>query len=113
MGTSDMPHDELVACLAELANASLGLWDVPRDAHARLINLSENATYLVEASGGYKSILRVHREGYHTYRAIECELEWMEALGLEGGVVTPPIIMASMVLQSRATEPIVFQTVIL
>jgi len=92
MGTSDMPHDELVACLAELANASLELWDVPRDAHARLINLSENATYLVEASGGYKSILRVHREGYHTYRAIECELEWMEALGLEGGVVTPPII---------------------
>jgi len=54
MGTSDMPHDELVACLAELANASLELWDVPRDAHARLINLSENATYLVEASGGYK-----------------------------------------------------------
>jgi Ser/Thr protein kinase RdoA (MazF antagonist) len=92
MGTSDMPFDTLIDCLAELANASLKLWDVPKNASARLINLSENATYLVEADGGYKSILRVHREGYHTYRAIECELEWMEALGRDGGVVTPPII---------------------
>lgn len=92
MEKSDMPHDTLVACLAELANASLKLWDVPQNAQARLINLSENATYLVEADGGFKSILRVHREGYHTHRAIECELEWMEALGRDGCVVTPPII---------------------
>ena len=75
--------------LAGLATAALPLWDVPPDATARLINLSENATYLVEAPCGFKSVLRIHRDGYHTRRGIECELAWMEALGRSGGVATP------------------------
>ena len=58
----------------------------------RLINLSENATYLVESPGGYRSVLRVHREDYHTVNAITCELAWMSALSSEGGVDTPPAI---------------------
>lgn len=89
MSDSDMPLEELLEHLGELANASLGLWDVPEGASARLINVSENATYLVEAPGGYKAILRVHRENYHTRRAIECELEWIAALDASDSVVTP------------------------
>ncbi|MGC6452562.1 MAG: phosphotransferase enzyme family protein [Candidatus Puniceispirillaceae bacterium] len=73
--------------LASLAAGALSLWDVPTDARPRLINLSENATYLVEAAG-FRSILRIHREGYHTRRAIECELAWMAALSRDGGVQT-------------------------
>ena len=46
-------------------------------------------TYLVEAPGGYKAVLRVHRENYHTRRAIACELAWLDALGAEGVVETP------------------------
>ena len=37
----------------------------------------------------YKSILRVHRENYHSYRAIECELGWLEALDAAKIVTTP------------------------
>lgn len=74
--------------LAHLAAEALPLWDVPTDAQPNLINLSENATYLVEAAGGFRSILRIHREGYHSRRAIECELAWMAALSRDGGVET-------------------------
>lgn len=80
---------EDILALAGLANMSLRLWDVPEDAAARMINLSENATYLVEGQGGYRSVLRVHRTGYHSRRAIECELAWMAALSRDGGVATP------------------------
>ena len=75
--------------LAGLAAAALPMWDVPPGATARLINFSENATFLVESSCGFRSVLRIHREGYHSRRGIECELAWMEALGSEGGVATP------------------------
>jgi len=88
----ELPHDVLVERLTILANDSLHLWDIPEDASARLINLSENATYLVENQSGYRSILRLHRQDYHTFNAIECELAWMRALNDSGSVITPPTI---------------------
>lgn len=60
----------------------LHLWDIPSNATPTLINVSENETYLVEAEG-FKAVLRVHRKGYNSERAIECELEWSAALPLE------------------------------
>lgn len=92
MAQVDHDHDVLLDRLLTLANRSLGLWDLPGDAAARLINISENATYIVENPTGYRSILRVHREDYHTERAIECELLWMDALNAEDCVVTPDVI---------------------
>ncbi|MBK0329271.1 phosphotransferase [Rhodobacteraceae bacterium F11138] len=89
MDGSDLPLERLLEHLQELAEKALVFWDVPKDATVRLINVSENATYLVEAPGGYKSILRVHRENYHTRRAIECELSWLDALRSEEVVATP------------------------
>ena len=77
-----------IEALASLAAASLSLWDVPVDATVRLINLSENATFLVESPSGHRSVLRLHRDGYHSRRAIACELAWMAALDREGGVET-------------------------
>ncbi|GAB4282584.1 MAG: phosphotransferase [Roseovarius sp.] len=91
MSGSDMPLEQVLRHLDRLAQQSLPLWDIPEGARARLINVSENATYLVEAPGGYKSVLRIHRENYHTHRAIECELAWMEALEAEGVVTTPGV----------------------
>ena len=91
MSGSDMPLEEVLRHLDRLAQQSLPLWDIPEGARARLINVSENATYLVEAPGGYKSVLRIHRENYHTHRAIECELAWMEALEADGVVTTPGV----------------------
>ncbi|MGB3147537.1 MAG: phosphotransferase [Paracoccaceae bacterium] len=89
MSHDDMPLDELLRHLEVLANQSLSLWDLPEGAKARLINVSENATYLVEAPGGFRAILRIHRENYHSHRAIECELMWASDMGAKGDVVTP------------------------
>ncbi len=65
-----------------MTDLPLHLWDIPDDAVATLINVSENETYLVEA-GESKTVLRVHRPGYNSRRAIECELDWSAALPLE------------------------------
>jgi len=86
--TDPRPSDPLDV----LAQRALSLWELPAGARADLINLSENATYLVTAPGGWKSVLRVHRVGYHTRQAIESELAWMDALRLDAGVPTPPVI---------------------
>ncbi|MCO6185162.1 phosphotransferase enzyme family protein [Rhizobium sp. L1K21] len=73
----------------ELINQALVLWALPSGSRAHLINISENATYLVRSPNGKRNVLRVHRENYHTHRAIECELAWAKALREEGSVQTP------------------------
>jgi Ser/Thr protein kinase RdoA (MazF antagonist) len=50
MSLFDLPLQTLLSYLQKLAEQSLSLWDVPEDARVRLINVSENTTYLVEAS---------------------------------------------------------------
>lgn len=62
-------------------------------ARVRLLNLSENGTFLVEEDGR-QAVLRVHRDGYHTRSAIESELDWLEALRREAGVRTPETLRA-------------------
>ena len=58
----------------------------------RLLNVSENATYLVQDPDEGPSVLRVHRLGYHTAAEIESELAWMDALRAEAGVRTPRVL---------------------
>lgn len=89
MAGTDMPLAKLLEHLDRLAQKALALWDLPPNAHATLLNVSENATYLVKADGGFRAIMRVHRENYHTRRAIECELAWIDALDRDQVVVTP------------------------
>jgi Ser/Thr protein kinase RdoA (MazF antagonist) len=89
MSVPQMPLDQLLVLLEKLANKSLGLWDMPKGSEARLINVSENATYLVQGPNDYKAILRIHRENYHSRRAIECELEWLKELEASKVVPTP------------------------
>ena len=91
MAADTMPLQELLEHVDRLANASLPLWPVPEGAAARLINVSENATYLVEAER-FRSILRIHRPAYHSRRGIEQELAWSRALAEDGMVLTPPPI---------------------
>lgn len=56
-----------------------------------LLNLSENATYLVRPDDGTRLVLRVHRMGYHDRTEIESELAWLGALRREEGVRTPEV----------------------
>ncbi|UWQ22244.1 phosphotransferase enzyme family protein [Jannaschia sp. W003] len=73
--------------LLRLARAAPTWWDLPAGTPARLINLSENATFRLDPPGGAPLILRVHRPGYHTRRAIESELLWVDALRASGAPV--------------------------
>lgn len=57
----------------------------------RMINLSENATFLVE-EGDRTAILRVHRVGYHSRSDIESELSWLAALREGSDVATSEVI---------------------
>ena len=79
----------LLVQLEKLVNKSLKLWNIPEDVSAELINVSENFTYRIENPSGFKAILRVHRENYHSRRSIECELTWIDALSKSGLIETP------------------------
>lgn len=89
MSGSAMPLEQTLIHLKKLAEDALALWDIPNGATVRLINVSENTTYLVEGANGFKAVLRVHRENYHSQRAIECELAWLDALASDNVVTTP------------------------
>ena len=85
-----LPHEDQLVCLTHIADASLARFALPSGATARLINLSENATYKVEDPASSKGwALRVHREGYHSKNAIASELAWARALRASGAAITP------------------------
>ena len=56
------------------------------------INQSENTTYRVDSLDGGRSILRIHRTGYHTDAAIRSEHAWIEALRQDAGVRTARVL---------------------
>ena len=58
---------------------ALRLWNVA-GASVRLINHSENHTFLLEVPGQGAFTLRVHRSGYQSRASIESELAWLAAL---------------------------------
>lgn len=66
-------------------------YDVDPSSIVTLLNVSENATYLVQGSHG-KYVMRVHRLRYHSLTEIASELAWLEALKSEAVVNTPPVI---------------------
>ena len=107
MADPNRPMNVSLAHMAQVARDALPLWDIPKDAELDLINVSENFTYLVTAPGGYKSVLRVHRQHYHSRRAIACELAWMEALRSDQVLPTPVPILGKngkAIQQSAAAE---------
>ncbi len=83
--------DRVAAC----ARAALRAYGCHPDASVELLNVSENATFLVSEPGAGPSVLRVHRLGYHTEQEIASELAWMDALRAEAGVRTPRVLAAT------------------
>ena len=76
--------------LHRLARMALLRYDLALGAEARLVNVSENTTFRIDAPGvGAKWALRVHRHGYHGRAAIASELAWLTALRRDGAVLTP------------------------
>ncbi|MDH6195878.1 Ser/Thr protein kinase RdoA (MazF antagonist) [Mycobacterium frederiksbergense] len=76
-----------------VAERALAAYDISDNATLRLLNLSENATYLVE-DGGEQSILRVHRQNYHRPHEIESELDWLQALRDDSDVTVLTVLPA-------------------
>src|SRR5215467_15188120 len=77
------------------AQRALGAYGCHPATTVRLLNVSENATYLVEDPAAGPSVLRVHRHGYHTEPAIASDLARMDALRAEAGVRTPRVLAAT------------------
>jgi Ser/Thr protein kinase RdoA (MazF antagonist) len=84
-----LPHERQLPILLELAEAAAKLYDLPDAVDVKLINLSENATYKVQAPDGRRWALRIHRDGYHSKAAIVSELAWLMDLRNTGVVTTP------------------------
>lgn len=87
--TDALTHDQQLRILQELATQALAAYALPPGTGAVLHNLSENATYRVEAPDGRRWALRLHREGYQPDEAIASELAWAVDLRRSGIAVTP------------------------
>jgi Ser/Thr protein kinase RdoA (MazF antagonist) len=77
------------------ARDALAAYGAHPGASLELLNVSENATFLVSDPDAGPSVLRVHRLGYHTEQEITSELAWMDALRAEAGVRTPRVLPAA------------------
>lgn len=73
------------------AESALEAYDLPREVRPKLISLSENATFLVDADEPL-GVLRVYRPGYQSIGAMQSELAWISALRKSGTVLTPAVI---------------------
>ena len=71
------------------AEAALACWSTPAGAAVRLINISENASFLVTTSAGPWAVLRLYRPGRHGRPEIDSELAWMTVLARTGAARVP------------------------
>ena len=72
----------------QLAEQSLGLYDLPRSASVHLVSISENEIYRVDTPSGRRWALRVQRPGYQSERSLASEMAWLSALRRDGVVAT-------------------------
>ncbi|MDQ1641919.1 MAG: hypothetical protein QOJ90_1270 [Actinomycetota bacterium] len=93
MSVHDLSAEDVAARLEPVARRALAEYGVGPDATLTLLNVSENATYAVDDSRtGERTVLRVHRRGYHDDAEIESELAWLDALRDEADVRTPRVL---------------------
>jgi Ser/Thr protein kinase RdoA (MazF antagonist) len=83
----------------------LGLWPAWQHATARLINVSENETYLLTRADGARACLRLHRPHYHSRAAIESELVWLTAVRRDTTIPVPKAV--------PGVDGLAFQTLLL
>lgn len=88
----DLSAMDASARLEPVARRALQRYGAAPDAVLTLLNVSENATYAVDdPATGERSVLRIHRHGYHDQVEIESELAWLDALRKDAGVRTPRV----------------------
>lgn len=77
-GSPQPEPNEQTRAMEKIARGSLHHWDLG-GAELALLKHRENAVFKVTA-GDRQYALRVHRPGYHSDRALQSELQWMQAL---------------------------------
>lgn len=93
MSTHDLSTDDVATRLDPVARRALAEYGVSSGATLTLLNVSENATFAVDdPDSGTRTVLRIHRHGYHDGTEIESELAWLDALRQDTGVRTPQVL---------------------
>ncbi len=59
------------------------------DSSLKLLSLSENAVYRVDAPDGTPWVLRMHRPGYRSAEQVASELTWLDVIREDGRIQTP------------------------
>ena len=91
----DLSADGAAALLEPVARRALAGFGIAPDATLTLLNVSENATYAVDdPATGARTVLRLHRRGYHDAGSIASELAWLDAIRATAGVRTPRVLPA-------------------
>lgn len=82
-------YSNVIEFYSEIAKKAVQLF-YPEVSSIRLLNYSENITYLAERKDGKGSaILRLNRPGYHTKKELEAELIWMKAIKNHTSIIVP------------------------
>lgn len=91
----DFTLEEKLAHFTDVGRRALPLWGLPEDSDMKLLNFTENATFLVTPPGSEeKTIMRVHRLDYTSRDSIMTEFAWIRALQKETDVsLAAPIPM--------------------
>jgi len=93
VSTHDLSAEGVADRLEPVVRRALAAYDVTPEAALTLLNVSENATFAVDdPATGERTVLRLHRHGYHDGPEIESELSWLEALREDTGVRTPRVL---------------------
>lgn len=79
------------AAVTRLAHAALDCYPRHLQGDLRLICRSENATFRLTV-GGERYALRLHRDNYHARDEIESELDWLDALRADTGIMVPEAV---------------------
>ncbi|WP_027415027.1 phosphotransferase enzyme family protein [Aneurinibacillus terranovensis] len=83
-------EEERLSLMNRLAKRALKLYDLSPSSYCRLLNYSENTTYLVEDPvKNIRMVLRLNRPGYHTKRDLESELIWMQEIANNSSIIVP------------------------
>ena len=79
---------EQLSRIKKLARRALPLYGLPFVSEIKLLNYSENATFLVITPMSEKRVLRINRPGYHPRSHIASELAWVQALQRDTDIIT-------------------------
>ncbi len=89
-----LPFEEQKAHFLDVAKRALPYWGYPEDSSFKLLNITENATYLISHEGYEKMIMRVHRLDYASVNSIKTEQAWIRAIQKDTDLKLPTPIPA-------------------